>query len=106
MSAGKSSISKARSYREIGEFWDEHDLGDYWDQTEPAEFEIELGPLKRYRPSGKMIKDKLSIYIPQEKRRERPIERLAQLGKRRKCSVNWLTVEAILSFLKREEKKG
>lgn len=106
MSAGKSSISKARSYREIGEFWDEHDLGDHWDQTEPAEFEVKLGPPKRYRPSEGMIRDKLSIYIPQETRRERPIERLAKLGKRRECSVNWLIVEAILSFLKREEKKG
>lgn len=38
----KSSISKAQSYKEIGEFWDSHDLADYWDQTEPAEFEVEI----------------------------------------------------------------
>jgi len=37
---GKSSISKAQSYTDIGEFWDTHDLADYWDQTEPAEFEV------------------------------------------------------------------
>ena len=30
---GKSSISKAQSYTDIGEFWDTHDLADYWDQT-------------------------------------------------------------------------
>ena len=36
----KSSISKARSYRDLGEFWDTHDLADHWDQTEPAEFEV------------------------------------------------------------------
>jgi hypothetical protein len=35
----ESSISKAQSYIDIGEFWDTHDLADYWDQTEPAEFE-------------------------------------------------------------------
>ena len=29
---GKSSISKASSYTEIGEFWDEHDLS-YWSKT-------------------------------------------------------------------------
>lgn len=38
----KSSISKARSYKEIGEFWDTHDLGDYWDQTKPVEFEVDI----------------------------------------------------------------
>lgn len=36
----KSSISKAQSYMDIGEFWDKHDLADYWDRTEPAEFEV------------------------------------------------------------------
>lgn len=38
MGEGKSSISQAQSYREIGEFWDTHDLVDYWKQTELVEF--------------------------------------------------------------------
>lgn len=42
MSEDKSSISKARSYKEIGEFWDTHDLGDYWEQTHPVDFEIDI----------------------------------------------------------------
>ncbi len=42
MARGRSSISKARSYKEIGEFWDTHDLGDYWDQTKPVEFEVDI----------------------------------------------------------------
>ena len=42
MSDGKSSISKATSYAEMGEFGDTHDLTDFWDQTEPAEFEVDL----------------------------------------------------------------
>ena len=42
MSRGKSSISKASSYKEIGEFWDTHDLGDYWEQTQPVEFEVDI----------------------------------------------------------------
>ena len=33
MSEGKSSISKATSYEEAGEYWDEHDLGEIWEQT-------------------------------------------------------------------------
>lgn len=39
-----SSISKATSYEEIGEFWDEHGLDEYWEQTYPVEFEFELPP--------------------------------------------------------------
>jgi len=42
MSRRKSSISKASSYEEIGEFCDTHDLADYWDQLEPVEFEIDI----------------------------------------------------------------
>lgn len=42
MSKSRSSISKAESYKEIGEFWDTHDLADYWEQTEPAEFEVDI----------------------------------------------------------------
>jgi hypothetical protein len=42
MARNKSSISKASTYEEIGEFWDTHDLADYWDQTKPVEFEVEL----------------------------------------------------------------
>lgn len=42
MSENKSSISKAQSYKEIGEFWDTHDLGNYWEQTHPVEFEIDI----------------------------------------------------------------
>lgn len=38
----KSSISKAKSYAEIGEFWDSHDLNEYWDQTETAGFEVDI----------------------------------------------------------------
>ena len=42
MDENKSSISKARSYQEIGEFWDTHDVTDYWELTKPVEFEVDL----------------------------------------------------------------
>lgn len=42
MSEGKSSISKASSYQEIGEFWDTHDLSDYWEKTHPVDFEVDI----------------------------------------------------------------
>jgi hypothetical protein len=42
MSENKSSISKATSYQEIGDYWDEHDISEIWDQSEPVEFEIDI----------------------------------------------------------------
>jgi hypothetical protein len=42
MSKGKSTISKAQSYKEIGDFWDTHDLADYWEQTHPVEFQVDV----------------------------------------------------------------
>jgi len=35
-----TSISKARTIEEIGEFWDTHSLADYWDQTHEVEVEV------------------------------------------------------------------
>ena len=51
----------------------------------------------------KQILDKMSIYIPETKIDQRPVERLRALGKKRDRSVNYLVVEAILEYLKREE---
>jgi hypothetical protein len=42
MGKSKSSLSKARSYAELGEFWDTHDLTEFWEQTKPAEFEVDI----------------------------------------------------------------
>ena len=38
----KSSVSEARTYAEIGDFWDEHDLSGYWDTTRPVRVDVEL----------------------------------------------------------------
>ncbi len=42
MAENKSSVSKADSYREIGEYWDAHDASEIWDETEEVNFEINL----------------------------------------------------------------
>jgi len=55
---------------------------------------------------GKEIMDKLSIYIPQRKMGEQPVERLIQLGEKRDRSVNYLVVEAIIQYLDREENQS
>lgn len=50
--------------------------------------------------------DKLSIYVPQDKRQDKPLERLQKLAKQRDRSVNYLAVQAIQDFVQREEYKG
>jgi len=47
----------------------------------------------------------LSIYIPQGKQGQHPVERLMKLSKERDRSINYLVVEAIVEYLKREERK-
>ncbi|MCK4391623.1 hypothetical protein KAX17_01795 [Candidatus Bipolaricaulota bacterium] len=54
----------------------------------------------------KKISDKLSIYIPQSKIDQKPVQRLIRLGDKNDRSINYLVVEAILEYLKSEEKKG
>lgn len=59
MKKGRSSISKARSYREIGEFWDEHSLSDYWGKTRKVELEVVLEPEVTYYPVAKDLSDEI-----------------------------------------------
>ena len=42
MKKDKSSLSKAKSYKGIGDFWDTHDLSDFWDETKKADFEVDI----------------------------------------------------------------
>jgi hypothetical protein len=42
MNKNRSSLSKARSYKEIGDFWDTHDLSEFWDRTKSARFEVDI----------------------------------------------------------------
>jgi len=49
--------------------------------------------------------NKLSIYVPQNKVDRRPVERLIKLAKAKDRSVNYLVVDAVLDYLKQEEKK-
>ena len=38
--AGRTSLSRAETPEEIGDFWDEHSLADYWEQTRDVAFEL------------------------------------------------------------------
>ena len=53
----------------------------------------------------KEVTDKISIYIPQNKIEQKPVERLIALGDKVDRSCNYLVVDAILQYLDREEKK-
>jgi len=59
MKTDKSSISKADSYRRIGEFWDSNDLTDFWDQTKPAQFDVEIDSEKIYFALDRELSQKL-----------------------------------------------
>ena len=49
--------------------------------------------------------DRFSVYIPQLKMEQKPVQRLMRLADRKDRSVNYLVVEAILEYLKREERE-
>jgi hypothetical protein len=56
--------------------------------------------------AGKEIVDRLSIYIPQKRLEEKPVERLMEIGKRLDRSGNDLVVEAILQYAACEENEN
>ena len=66
MKRGKSSISKAKSYKEIGEFWDIHNLSDFWDQTKRVKFEVGIESEITYYSLDKKLSEKVQS-IAQER---------------------------------------
>ncbi len=65
MANRKSSISKASSYQEMGEFWDTHDTTDYEDQTYEVEFEVDLQSEKTYLPLEKGLSTRMRALAKQ-----------------------------------------
>jgi hypothetical protein len=47
--AGKTAISKAGTYQEIGSFWDDHDATEFGEQTE-VEFDVNIKSQRKYYP--------------------------------------------------------
>jgi hypothetical protein len=77
MKKGKSSISKARSYVEIGEFWDEHDLSDvvlepqatYYPIPNDLSEQIQSVARKEGVPSDKLVNRWLDQKLRETRRR-------------------------------------
>jgi hypothetical protein len=59
MGANKTTISGASSYREIGDFWDEHDLSDYWDQTHEVQMDVDIQSSTTYVPVESALAERL-----------------------------------------------
>lgn len=59
MSKGKSSLSRASSYKEIGDFWDSHDLSEFWDKTRKIEFEVEIESEITYCALDKILSEQI-----------------------------------------------
>jgi hypothetical protein len=55
----KGSISKGKSYKEIGEFWDTHDLTEFWGQTKKASFEVGIESEVTYYSLDKRLAEKV-----------------------------------------------
>jgi hypothetical protein len=55
---GKTSVSNAHTYQEIGAFWDEHDATEFGEQTE-AEFEVHITSQRRYFPLDSHLSAKI-----------------------------------------------
>ncbi|MDY6954451.1 MAG: hypothetical protein SWE60_23350 [Thermodesulfobacteriota bacterium] len=47
MKENRTPLSKAASYKEIGEFWSGRDLADFGEWTKPAEFDVEITSERR-----------------------------------------------------------
>ncbi len=54
-----SSISNARSYKKIGEYWDTHDLSDFWGKTRATKFEVDIQSEVTYYSLDKTLSKKV-----------------------------------------------
>lgn len=59
MNKNKSSLSKAISYQEIGDFWDSHDLSKFWNQTEKVSFAVDIQSEIIYYAVDKKLSEKI-----------------------------------------------
>jgi hypothetical protein len=59
MKENKSSISKASSYKEIGEYWDIHDLSKAWTKTKRVKFDVQVESEATYYAIEKSLSEKV-----------------------------------------------
>jgi len=59
MKRNRSSLSKAISYKEIGEYWDVHDLSEFWGKTKKVKFDVQIESEVTYYPIEKSLSEKV-----------------------------------------------
>lgn len=59
MGSSKTPISDASSYREIGEYWDQHDLSEHGDSTHEVEMDVDIRSSVMYFAVEKSLAEKL-----------------------------------------------
>ena len=59
MKKDSTTLSRAKSYKEIGEFWDNHDLSEFWDSTKAAEFDVNIESEITYYALDKNLSEKI-----------------------------------------------
>jgi hypothetical protein len=59
MKRNKSSLSKAASYMEIGDYWDVHDLAEVWGKTKKVKFEVQIESEATYYPIEKDLSERV-----------------------------------------------
>jgi hypothetical protein len=85
-----TTISKAKTVEEIGEFWDTHSLADYWDQTHEVEFEVRAQRRRRVtldpqvyahleaqaRARGVLPETLVNLWLAERLREENSVDRM------------------------------
>jgi hypothetical protein len=59
MKRNKSSISKATSYKAVGQYWDSHDLSKVWGKTKKVEFDVKIETEATYYAIEKSLSEKV-----------------------------------------------
>jgi len=59
MKRNKSSISKASSYKAVGEYWGRHDLAKVWAKTKKVEFDVKIETEATYYAIEKSLSEKV-----------------------------------------------
>jgi len=59
MKRNKSSISKASSYKAVGEYWGSHDLAKVWAKTKKVEFDVKIETEATYYAIEKSLSEKV-----------------------------------------------
>jgi hypothetical protein len=56
--SGKTPVSHARTYQDIGAFWDEHDATEFGEQIN-VDFEVNISSQRRYYPVDRDLSFKI-----------------------------------------------